>query len=254
MIQMKSRIVGKTVLTKEYIRLSFEWSGEGGLEPGQFFTLKCSEGSDPLLRRPFAFSGFSAGSRKADFIFQVRGRATSYLSSLSEGAALDVLGPLGKGFSKPSPDAMAVVAAGGIGLGPMLFLARTFEDEGIDTVFIFGTRNANLMPKDLEWPKTTVFCTDDGSSGFMGTPVSWMEQEGLPVNAAIFACGPYPFLKATALFARARGLACQVAVEQTMACGVGACMGCAVKLSGNSGYARACADGPVFAAEDLSWE
>jgi dihydroorotate dehydrogenase electron transfer subunit len=255
MIHTICRILEKATLTKDYFRIRFAWpSGGEEARPGQFFTLRCSKGSDPLLRRPFAFSDFSAEKNEAAFIFQVRGRATTYLSSLSEGTELDLLGPLGKGFLPPAPISRPMLAAGGIGLGPMLFLARTLAAEGRDPVFIFGARSAELIPRSENWPEGTVFCTDDGSEGFKGSPVSWLEGAGIATHSELFACGPYPFLKALAAFARKRGIPCSVAVEQMMACGVGACMGCAVKLSGEKGYARACADGPVFDAEELSWE
>jgi dihydroorotate dehydrogenase electron transfer subunit len=245
----------KKRLTESYIEMSFEWlESSDKVLPGRFFTVRCSGGSDPLLRRPFAFSGYSAREGRASFIFQIRGRATKALAALDEGTELDILGPLGRGFSPGGPVGPRIIAAGGIGLGPMLFLARAAEEEGRDPLFLFGARSSDLVPREIAWPRKTFLCTEDGSEGFKGTPVSWLEANSLPASSEFAACGPLPFLKAFARFARSRGAPCELAVEQVMACGVGACMGCAVKLSGERGYARACTDGPVFDAEELSWD
>jgi dihydroorotate dehydrogenase electron transfer subunit len=218
----------------------------------QFFSLRCSAGYDPLLRRPFAFSGFDPATAQARCIFLQRGPTTTALAGLAPGAQLDLLGPLGTLFPMPAAGQRPVLVSGGIGLGPILFLHARLAAMGAKPLFVYGARQARLVPAAL-LPADAVVCTDDGSLGEQGNVLAVMERRGWTPSDLVYGCGPGPMLTALAKACLAANRTCIVSVEQHMACGVGACAGCTVKAADES-YLRACCDGPIFDARALSWE
>jgi len=248
-----------------YFELRFAWpSGRGNPDeipgtadipaPGRFITIKAGGRYDPVLRRPFAFSGWVRG--QAAFIFQERGRGTAWLAKLKSGDPLDVLGPLGHGFGKPPHGTRPVLVAGGIGVGPMLYLADTLVSDARAgfceaPVLAMGFRNARYIPA-VDLPEGTVICTDDGSSGFHGTVADWLASFDPGAPPYFYACGPRPMMAAVDALAQARRAPYEAALEQWMACGVGACAGCAVRLK-SGGYIKACVDGPVYNGRLVDW-
>lgn len=250
------------------MELKFEWDIHAGTpRPGQFFTLRARESTDPLLRRPFAFSSFE--EEQAGCIYQVRGPATRILASFAASTTIDILGPLGNGFETQSPQedsrqsdqevsathtdsgSSHILVAGGIGLGPMVFLAAELGTRA-PFRFIAGFRTASAIP-EIRLPANSLICCDDGSTGFHGNVTEALATIHASEKVRLYACGPTPMLAALALTARVKNWEAQLSVEQIMACGVGACMGCAVPKAGG-GYLRACSDGPVFHAHDIDWE
>ncbi len=226
--------------------------------PGQFLTLRVSPFSDPLLRRPFAFSSYRRASvgrgARAGIVYQLRGGATRLLAELAPGSRVDILAPLGNSFPPPAEGETPILAGGGIGLGPLLFLAAALSEAGgpIAPRLVLGVRSASLLPS-IPLPPGAVVCTDDGSSGFRGTPVDWIAANAPEGRVRLYGCGPAPMLVALAALAAARGWGASLSAEQWMACGVGACMGCALPRADGSGYLRACSDGPVFEASEIDW-
>jgi dihydroorotate dehydrogenase electron transfer subunit len=223
---------------------------------GNFFTVRVAETSVPLLRRPFAFSGYDPVARHVRAVYLKRGTATSILAGKAAKCLVDVLGPLGNTFALPPASGKAIVVAGGIGLGPMLFLRSQLETAHRNSLFVFGARSASGVPAlPLFSQPDARICTDDGSQGFAGTTVAYLQTlSGAETSGAVmYACGPMPMLRACHEFAVSRGIRCVVSVEQIMACGVGACMGCAVKVKAAPGFARACTEGPVFESSDIAW-
>jgi len=246
-----------------YYELRFAWPASAGNQaddlpaPGRFFTVRAGGRYDPALRRPFAFSGYDPADNEASFIFQLRGRGTEHLAGLKPGDALDVLGPLGTGFGKPARGSRPVLVAGGIGLGPMLYLAHALAGDAAAgryeaPVLVIGVRHAGLVPR-VELPAGTVICTDDGSAGFKGTATDYLAGFDPGSPPVFYACGPAPMMAAVDRLARARRAPYEAATEQWMACGVGACAGCAVRLKSGA-FARACVDGPVLDGSLVDWE
>ncbi len=250
-----------------YYELRFAWPASTGSydaaelpAPGRFFTIKAGGRYDPALRRPFAFSGHvptTDGGGEAAFVFQVRGRGTGFLAALKPGDALDVLGPLGKGFGRPANGYRPILVAGGIGVGPMLYLAYALAEDAKAgfceaPVLAMGFRSASFVP-GLPLPEGTVICTDDGSAGYHGTVASWLEGFDPGAPPYLYACGPVPMMAAVDRIAQARRAPYAAALEQWMACGVGACAGCAVRLKSGD-YIKACADGPVYDGRLVDWE
>lgn len=224
--------------------------------PGQFVTVRIAPSVVPLLRRPFALSRIDRECNSISFIYQVRGTGTELLSTYGCGAEVDIIGPLGKPFPLPAREHFSLLVAGGIGLGPVLFLEETLRGAGYESALVFGCRSASHIPGALFEHRSVTVCTDDGSSGFSGNVVAYLESiaEGLPENTRIYCCGPEPMLKECHNFAVRYNYPCYVSVEQVMACGVGACMGCAVRLADGRSYARACREGPVFDSKELAWD
>ncbi len=255
MKQLQSSILSNSQISADFFELSFSWDPEAGVPlPGQFLTIRVSQDSVPLLRRPFAFSGYDEKAGTASIIYQKRGRATQILTGKQAGETLDVIGPLGKPFPVPEQKKSSFLVAGGVGLGPVLFLATYLKARDWPVAFVFGCRTASFVPDSDAFNKADpVICTDDGSAGFKGTSVQYLEQGGkVNADSLLYGCGPNPMLKALSGLAEAKGAQVWVSVEQVMACGVGACMGCVVKTT--SGFQRACKEGPVFDGRDIVWE
>jgi dihydroorotate dehydrogenase electron transfer subunit len=267
MKHFSAEILSNSPVSDCFHELTFAWDLRASVPaPGQFCTLRVSPYSAPLLRRPFAFSGFDRSRGVASIIYKRRGPATDLLSAQGKGGRLDVIGPLGTGFNTMPgfPFSSIICVAGGTGLGPMLFLAQTAAQEGARVHLILGCRTSSQVPTlpalDAMGP---VITTDDASRGIKGTPADYLAQltENKYDGAVVCACGPAPLLSACHIWSKAKGLACYVALEQIMACGVGACMGCAVKVidAGAPGgtpeqrFARACTEGPVFDSGRILW-
>jgi dihydroorotate dehydrogenase electron transfer subunit len=229
--------------------------------PGQFAMLKVG-GRVPLLRRPLGIHDVQ-GTR-VSFLYEIVGEGTRRLACLRKGDTLDLLGPLGNGFSFSSraPRAHAharpVLIAGGMGVAPLVFLARALGHAGAVPLVLIGgaTKHHVLCTRQLrELGCTVLVATDDGSLGYKGYVSRLLERsidKGVCVKAPLFACGPRPLLAAVARIAERCALSAQVSLEAHMACGIGACLGCAVMT--RNGFRRVCKDGPVFDAQSIVWE
>ena len=208
------------------------------------------------MRRPFAYS--DSGDNGFSFIYEIRGSATRDLADLDDGRSVDWIGPLGSAFPEAPVESRPVLIAGGIGVGPILFLARELAETGAEILVLLGSRNAGLVPR-LEWPETAEvrICTDDGSHGIHGTALDGLTGTDL-TNAAFYTCGPNPMMAAVHRLALDTGRPCWVSMEEMMACGVGACQGCAIPVIDENdlsrpAYKRACVEGPIFDSRELVW-
>ena len=255
---LKSKILSNINISSDFYEMTISWSSEKKIKdplPGQFLSVRVTENIEPLLRRPFAFSNYDSINKTIKFIYKKRGKATDLLSKMNNSYSLDLIGPLGNSFKKPENNKNAIILAGGIGLGPMLYLNTFLKDLGVKTNFIFGSRTKGQIPihKELQNPDT-IICTDDGSAGFKGNVLDYLKKIDKKYinNSIIYACGPTPMLKASHNFAIKNEICCSVSMEQIMACSVGACMGCVIKVK--SGYARVCKEGPVFNSKDIVWQ
>jgi dihydroorotate dehydrogenase electron transfer subunit len=232
-------------------------------QPGQFLMIRIEgESKDPLIRRPFSIHGIAEGNTIL-ILYQVVGKVTSLLSLVRNKGQISVIGPLGKGFRLPGPKGMTMLVAGGIGLAPMYFLAQALPPEvRRNTKLLLGFSTSQEAPfidriKDLGLELS--LATEDGSMGFMGTVTDLFEQsiEGNSTEKPIiYACGPNPMLKKIVQEAKRLNLTCYLSLESYMACGLGICLGCAIKAarSNDTEYYYVCKDGPVFSAEMIDWE
>lgn len=237
--------------------MEFSWPRALGPPlPGQFATIRVTTQTDPLLRRPFAFSNYDEELEVGQLIFQKRGKATGILAALRPEETIEMIGPLGNSFPLPSVGRAPVLVGGGIGIGPILFLADWLRSQGHDPLVVLGFRGANAVPAAaLKNRGQHVLCTDDGSLGFEGTTADYLVElpDGRLQESELYACGPQPMLKACHEVAVFSGCPCWVGMEQTMACGVGVCMGCAIPVHGEQRFARVCTEGPVFESREVRW-
>jgi dihydroorotate dehydrogenase electron transfer subunit len=222
--------------------------------PGQFVMLGplLSDCADPFLNRPFSIHRLS-GPDRLELLIAVVGRGTRILSAVRPGERIGLLGPLGRGFTLPDPARPILLAAGGLGVAPLFFLAEELCARGARPRLLYGAGSVDLLvPTDgLQAQGVSVgLATDDGSAGFCGFVSGLMERELGESDAYLAACGPMEMLKAVAALAASRGLELEVSLESRMACGLGACLGCTVFLPDGSGR-RVCCDGPVFLAREV---
>ena len=232
-------------------------------KPGQFLMIRIEGVSkDPLIRRPFSIHGIIEGNTIL-ILYQIVGKVTSLLSLVKKNEQISVIGPLGKGFRLPEPKGRAILVAGGMGLAPMFFLAQALPPEvrrNTKMMLGFSTSQEVILIdqiKDLDLELS--LATEDGSMGFMGTVTELFEQSidrDLAEEPIIYACGPNPMLKKIVQEARRLNLTCYVSLESYMACGMGICLGCAIKAARmeDTEYYYVCKDGPVFSAEMIDWE
>jgi len=231
---------------------------------GQFLMVRCAEegSSDPLLRRPLALHRLVREQGQVEVLVRVVGRGTGWLALRRPGDTLDILGPLGQGFALHRNTRHLVLVAGGIGIAPLLALAEEGLQRGCAVVLALGARTAGeLYPPSLIPPAVEVhLATDDGSAGYCGPVTGLLNDPALgllPWADQLMACGPRPMLAELARLVRAGRLRlragfAQVSLEERMACGVGACLGCAVLT--HRGYKRVCQEGPVFDLREVVWE
>ncbi len=232
----------------------------GVFQPGQFFqiTAGASGSTSPFLRRPFAPGEFFDDG--ISFYYAVVGVGTRRLTALEPGATVRVLAPLGNAFSLID-SGTAVLIGGGCGVPSMAPLSHALKARGVRVVAIAGARTATaVLDHDLfkHTADRVVIATDDGTAGCPGTTVDAyrLEHSGFGPVDRIYALGPVPMLKGVAALAEATGIDCEVSLEERMACGFGACMGCAVLVNtgnGETAYRRVCHDGPVFNAKTIAW-
>jgi len=225
--------------------------------PGQFIMVQIDEAMSPLLRRPFSIFGVIGKSphpEGIELLYRVLGRGTHQMARLAPGQTLDLLGPLGNGFHVDEGVERIYLAAGGMGVAPIRFLATHLIARGYhpDQIHLFlGGRNQNelLCREDFTALGVRItLTTDDGSEGRQCLLTDPLEEAvaATPPDV-VLACGPHGMLQCVAGIASRHGVTCQISMETMMACGMGACLGCAVPAGGSvPGYLHVCKDGPVF--------
>ncbi len=240
-------------LSSGAVSMTFESMGMAAqiATPGQFVHVKCGEGN--LLRRPISICNWSAERDLIRMVFEDRGEGTHWLTQRSVGETLDILGPLGHGFTM-EPDGRYLLVGGGIGVPPMLGCA---VHGGHDNVAILGFRsqqNTMLLEDFSKVCAGVRIATDDGSLGHHGFVDALVRQELEKDSGftAVLACGPKPMLRSMARVAEEFGVPCQVSMEERMGCGIGACLVCACKTA-DGRHKHACKDGPVFDAREVDW-
>lgn len=224
-----------------------------GLRAGQFLHIQCGEGH--LLRRPISvcLCMEDAPHDTARIVFEVRGEGTHWLAQRQVGDKLNVLGPLGNGF-QITPEDRLLLVGGGIGVPPLLGQAA-YTAKKATAVLGFRSADRAMLVKDYQnYCKEVYLCSDDGSMGRHGFVDAQLRDilEKDKDFTAVLACGPKPMLKNVAKVAVEYGVPCQVSLEERMACGVGACLGCAVQMADGT-MKHVCKDGPVFDAKEVDW-
>lgn len=226
-------------------------------KPGQFVMVRAAEGMDPLLRRPFSIHQVEEGSI-LQILIKVIGRGTQLIANMEAGGKMDLLGPVGRGFTI-APASRHYLVGGGIGIAPLLFLARSIleKDEPASVRVLLGARTKDeiaFLVEDFEHLGLAAeVTTEDGSLGSRGLVTDLMTGLQGEKPVMIYGCGPYPMLRAVAKTCRENSWACQASLETIMACGLEACLGCAILRADMKGYVHVCKDGPVFNVDDVAW-
>ncbi|MHB1485203.1 MAG: dihydroorotate dehydrogenase electron transfer subunit [Saccharofermentanales bacterium] len=234
--------------------------------PGQFVDILC----DSLLRRPISICKVDRAKGIFSLGIRIVGSGTAYLGSKNPGETISVLGPLGNGFNLAGTK-KCVVAGGGIGIFPLIYVLQEAREMGIETVSVCGFRSKEdsfLLDEIRSLSDNVVFSSDCGDLDFCGNAVDALNTIDLK-DATIFTCGPSPMIRGVCRIAIERNVSCQVSLEERMGCGTGICLVCACKVKASkenmecvlndSGivefdYKRCCKEGPVFDAREVVWD
>jgi dihydroorotate dehydrogenase electron transfer subunit len=272
MPQFSSQIISNDLLKGAYhiLRCAVPAEFSALAQPGQFVHVRIPGLEAHLLRRPFSISDCHDGV--LTLVYKVVGQGTEALATLTAGAALNILGPLGHGFTMPATNCteQTVLLGGGYGCAAMFFYAHALCDaHSPQPLVMLGARSADdiLLADEFAALGCDVrISTDDGSRGVQGRITTLLEQlraqDGAnTISRRLAACGPMPMLRALSQeceTSAARWSDAEVSLDEIMCCGVGACFGCVVKCKNAQKpegweYKRSCMDGPVFKASEVYW-
>ncbi|OGK12144.1 MAG: hypothetical protein A2Y63_05560 [Candidatus Riflebacteria bacterium RBG_13_59_9] len=225
---------------------------------GRFVMLRCAESGDLHFRRPFSFASVDRLAGTFTLCYKVVGDQTRALSACTRGEKLSGLLPLGNTFTLPTEKVPLVLVAGGVGVVPLLLLAKELapREHEPPQLYLGGGTVSDLMLDHVGgFPVRMRVATEDGSHGFQGTVVEMLASDRLPPDAHVYACGPKPMLQAL-LAALPENVPVEASLEEVMACGIGACYGCAVRTDGlgMDAVKLVCRDGPVFNLRRLRFD
>jgi len=234
-------------------------------KPGQFVEIAVPGGRDFLLRRPFSIHQASRRGGWAgtlEIVLEAGGPGTAWLAGVKTHDVLDVIGPLGRPFGYPAELTSCLLVGGGYGAAPLYFLAEELRARNKSVHMILGARDHERVFKPIEGKRladSVVVTTEDGSMGERGRVTDLVPTAVARTGAqVVYACGPNAMLRAVAEYCLSRGIPCQVAVEEMMACGLGVCWTCAVPMIAKDGRGwwnmRACLEGPVFNGARIWWD
>ena len=228
-------------------------------KPGNFIEIRVSDQTEPFLRRPISIYNLDKENGILEFIFQVKGKGTKILANKEAGEGIDIIGPLGFGTFKYENYSNIAVIGGGIGVFPLYELSKCAKKDNKTVSTYLGFRNEDYVVLEEEFKNVSdklLITTDDGSYGQEGFAINFLKEdlEKQKVDC-IYACGPLPMLRAIRTLAIEKDIPCQISLEEKMGCGLGVCLGCAVKTARsteeNPEYWHVCKGGPVFQAKDV---
>ena len=222
------------------------------IKPGQFVQVRVDGSPSTYLRRPISIHDVDEGQNEMSLLVQQIGEGTRHLAQAEEGDLINIVLPLGNGFSLPEKGENCLLVGGGIGIAPLYYLAKVMEENGIRPTLLLGGKSASDLIRlaDYQQLGETFVTTEDGSlgeKGFVTMHSIWQKQS----FDKIYVCGPKPMMKAVAKLAAEKGVWCEVSLENLMACGLGACLCCVEDTV--DGHVCVCKEGPVFNTRRLKW-
>lgn len=249
------QIINNRRINTEYFVLSLENEKKlPEIKPGQFVQVRVDNTPGTFLRRPISVYDVNYEKNIMYLLIQVVGEGTRTLSGLKNGERLNLIYPLGNSFSLPDSEKTLLIG-GGVGVAPLMFLGRWLTEQKKESLFLLGFRNSELQVDiDLFRKLGEVYIsTDDGSAGEKGvvTQHPVLHNDTLDISM-VYTCGPDVMMKAVALWAAKKNIPCEASLENTMACGFGACLCCAQETV--HGTLQVCTDGPVFNTKELIWQ
>ncbi|HOO25812.1 MAG TPA: dihydroorotate dehydrogenase electron transfer subunit [Clostridiales bacterium] len=222
-------------------------------KPGQFVHILCK---NKTLRRPISICEIDKALGNLRIVFDIRGEGTAWLSKRQKGEYIDVLGPLGNGFPCTEMKKAPLFIGGGLGVPPLLEATKCFDSKA-NAILGFRSEENVILYEDFMASCENVYLTsDDGTCGRKGFVTDVMKELVLEkAYDVVYACGPFPMLKAVSAIADEHDIDCFVSLEERMGCGVGACLVCAcqVEIAGQRDHKHVCKDGPVFNAKEVVW-
>ena len=247
-------VISQVEIAPSIFDMWIETSLAAQAKPGQFIAVFPKDKST-LLPRPISICEVREDRKALRIVYRVAGQGTAEFSGYQAGDSIAILGTLGNGFPLEKGEGRKVfLMGGGIGVPPILELAKQMN---ADKMVVVGYRDSNtFLREDFEQIARVYIATEDGSVGTKGNVMNAIEENGIEADV-IFACGPMPMLRAIKAYAAQKGIKAYISLEEHMACGVGACLGCVVSTKevdhhSHVNNARICTDGPVFDAEDVN--
>ncbi|PID93600.1 MAG: dihydroorotate dehydrogenase electron transfer subunit [Bacteroidetes bacterium] len=223
--------------------------------PGQFAEISAGDTGRTYLRRPFSVHDYHKEANTLSFLIRIIGNGTALIASTRPGDSLSVIMPLGNSFSMPRKGERVLLTGGGSGVAPLLLLAKAIEEQGGIPDILVGARDRENLIGDAVFAHigNLYTTTEDGSVGTKGLVIDHPIMQQLENRySRIYTCGPDPMMKAVAALAEAHHTPCEVSLENTMACGIGACLCCVTEtLEGNQ---CVCTEGPIFNSKRLKWQ
>jgi dihydroorotate dehydrogenase electron transfer subunit len=263
-VLVKGQVIENKEVTPGYFQMRIDSpSLAGRVVPGQFFHIRVTERNDLVLRRPISIFDYDDSS--ISILYEVAGKGTRLLSQKKSGEEIDILGPLGNGYTLPQEAEKIILVAGGIGSAPLFSWAKELmsikkRGKKIDIEVIIGAKNKYRILGEKYFGKIGLnpsIATDDGSQGFKGFVTNLLIQQisaiRYPLSVFVYACGPQIMLKSVCSILAEHNIQGEISMEKWMGCGMGVCLGCVVKTKDGK-YKRACKDGPVFRADEVLWD
>lgn len=259
-VNIKAKLIKKEQLINGLYKYSLEAKSiTDTAKPGHFVEVRVADSVEPLLRRPISIYNMDKEKGILEIIFQVKGKGTEILANRREGEEIDLLGPLGYGTFSVKEKTNVAIIGGGIGTFPLYELAKQLQQVNTKVNTYIGFRSKDFVVLEKEFKEVSnrlVITTDDGSYAQSGFAIEKLKEDLKTQKIdAIYACGPLPMLKAVQALSIQENIPCQISLEEKMGCGIGACLGCAVKTAKSPKdapeYWHVCKAGPVFNAQDV---
>ena len=258
MITETAKVISQEKLAEGIYSMWIDTAVANEAKAGQFVAIY-PQNASTLLQRPISICEIEDNAIR--IVYRVVGKGTDELSRYSSGDPIRLLGPCGNGFDKDilNSNETALLIGGGIGVPPMLEFGKELKKQGKTFYFVMGYRNSDLFLYDefvaVAGKENVLIATEDGSVGVKGNVLDAITSAEIRVDK-IFSCGPMPMLRALKKYSEEKGIEAYISLEERMACGVGACLGCVCKTTKKDHHsqvnnARVCVEGPVFKAEDV---
>ncbi len=257
---MKKFVESEILAIKKLNETIFEFEAKVGdivlqCKSGQFCSIYVNSNSN-ILPRPISISKINIEKQSLTFVVAIVGEGTKLMSNLKIGDIVSMIVPIGNGFNIIENKKNVYLIGGGVGIPPLVQLYKDMKGKNSFNIkVVLGFRDKNTFLINEFEKEDLIICTDDGSNGFKGNVVQYLESENIDADY-IYSCGPNPMLKGLVSFSSNKNIDIQISMEERMACSVGACLGCVIKTKSENDfeYKKVCVEGPVFDGKEVIFE